>query len=247
MKTKLKVTFLTIFPEMFPGTLGFSLSAKALENNIWSYNVVNIRDFGLTKHKKVDDSPCAGSAGMVIRPDVLGNALDFALEKYKANKIFYMSPRGLPLKQQKMEAIINQNEQENNIIIICGRFEGIDQRIITYYNVEEISIGDYIISGGELAAMIFVDGLIRLLDGVMSSKESAVNDSFSTNASFNGLLEYPLYTKPALWRGISVPDVLLSGNHQEIASWKLEKAKEVTKKNRPDLWQAYEKYFFNRE
>jgi tRNA (guanine37-N1)-methyltransferase len=241
MKTKLQVTFLTIFPEMFPGPLGFSLCAKALEKQIWSYNVVNIRDFGITKHKKVDDQPCGGGAGMVIRPDVLASALDFALNKYRANKIFYMSPRGMPLKQERIQVMLDQTLKENNIIIICGRFEGIDQRIITYYNVEEISIGDYIISGGELAAMILVDWLVRTLDGVVSSNKSIVNDSFSMSGSLKGLLEYPLYTKPADWRGMNVPEVLLSGNHQGIEDWKIEKAREVTKKCRPDLWQAYEK------
>ena len=243
METKLQVTFLTIFPEMFPGPLGFSLCSKALEKGIWSYNVVNIRDFGITKHKKVDDQPCGGGAGMVIRPDVLANALDFALDKYRANKIFYMSPKGIPLKQGLIKTITDQRLQENNIIIICGRFEGIDQRIITYYNVEEISIGDYIISGGELAAMVLVDGLVRTLDGVASSQESIVNDSFSMDGNFEGLLEYPLYTKPADWRGILVPEVLLSGNHQEIENWKIKKAREVTKKCRSDLWQVYEKKF----
>lgn len=241
MQKKLQITFLTIFPEMFPGPLGFSLSAKALQNKIWSYNIVNIRDFGLTKHRKVDDQPCGGGAGMVIRPDVLADALNFALDKYGANKIFYMSPRGLPLKQERVESIVAGIDQENKIIIICGRFEGIDQRIITYYNVEEISVGDYVISGGELAAMIFADSLVRLLDGVVSSKESVINDSFSGGADFKGLLEYPLYTKPADWQKMSVPDVLLSGNHKEIEVWKLKNAQEVTKKRRPDLWKIYKK------
>jgi tRNA (guanine37-N1)-methyltransferase len=236
---QLKVTFLTIFPEMFPGSLGFSLSGKALELGIWSYNVINIRDFGLTRHKKVDDQPCGGGSGMIMRPDVLAAAIDFAIKKYGGNKIFYMSPRGKHLQQAKVRQILESSHPENSIIILCGRFEGIDQRIITYYNVDEISVGDFVLSGGELAAMVMVDACVRLLDGVVSSEESVVCDSFSMQGDFDGLLEYSLYTKPAVWQGLHVPSVLLSGNHQEIKKWQLQEAQEVTKSRRPDLWQSY--------
>ncbi len=239
MKTKLQVTFLTIFPEMFPGTLGSSLSGKALRDGLWSYNVVNMRNFGITNHKKVDDEPYGGGCGMIMRPDVVGSAIDFALEEYGSDQdIFYMSPRGSILNQNIVNEIV---QQPTKIIIICGRFEGIDQRVITYYNVKEISIGDFVISGGELAALVLVDACVRLIDGVVSTKESLQQDSFSMEGDMQGLLEYPLYTRPSVWQELSVPDVLLSGNHQEIERWKLRESQEVTKKRRPDLWHLYSK------
>jgi tRNA (guanine37-N1)-methyltransferase len=226
---------------MFPGPIGQSLSGKALKKGLWSYNVVNIRDFGLTRHKKVDDSACGGGAGMVMRADVLGNALDFALQKYGQNqRIFYMSPKGRILKQEFAKEIIDTKNSKTGIIIVCGRFEGIDQRLITYYNIEEVSVGDYILSGGELAALVLVDACIRLLEGVVSTKESLEQDSFSMSNHMQGLLEYPVYTKPSVWRGLSVPEVLLSGHHQEITHWKMEQAKEITKNRRPDLWKIYD-------
>jgi tRNA (guanine37-N1)-methyltransferase len=228
---------------MFPGTLGFSLGGKALKEGLWSYNVVNIRDFGITHHKKVDDEPYGGGCGMVMRPDVLGAALEYALKKYGGNKIkqqiFYMSPRGGLLNQDKINKIVTESDAYKNIIIICGRFEGIDQRIITYYNVEEVSIGDFVISGGELAALVLVDACVRLLDGVVSTKESIKQDSFNMEGSMKGLLEYPLYTRPARWNGMDVPEVLSSGNHQAIECWKLSEAQKITKERRPDLWQIY--------
>jgi tRNA (guanine37-N1)-methyltransferase len=239
---KLNITFLTTFPEMFPGTLGFSLPLKALERKVWSYSVVNIRDFGITRHKKVDDQPCGGGAGMIMRPDVLSAALDYAMGARKVDRIFYMSPRGMVLNQAILRQIVECQPSDglaNNIIIICARFEGIDQRVITYYNIEEISIGDFIIFGGELAAMTLAEGCIRLLDGAMSSKDSVIDDSFSMQGDFSGLLEYSLYTKPVGWRSMNVPEVLTSGNHLAINNWKLNQAQQVTKKNRPDLWRSY--------
>lgn len=222
---------------MFPGPLGYSLSGKALQKGLWSYNLVNIRDFGHSSHKKVDDYAAGGGAGMVMRADVLGDALDFALQEHgPCQQIFYMSPKGLVLKQELAKEIINT---KTNIIIICGRFEGIDQRLITYYNIQEISIGDFILFGGELAALVLVETCVRLLDGVVATKESLEQDSFSMQGSMQGLLEYPVYTKPAVWRNLSVPDVLLSGHHQKITQWKARQAEEITKNRRPDLWEIY--------
>ena len=239
MKTKFHITFLTLFPEMFNEVLNTSLLGKALEKGIWEYNLINIRDFGFSRHKKVDSKPCAGGHGMVMRPDVLGKAIDFTLERYGKNqKIFYMSPKGTSLTQELAYRIV-QEYSSLNIIIICGRFEGLDQRLLTYYNVEEISIGDFVISGGELAAMVFVDCLVRLLDGFASNAQSIKDDSFAFSGQMQGLLEYPLYTKPVIWQGLKVPQVLLSGNHAEIDSWKLSQAQEITKNKRPDLWQLY--------
>jgi tRNA (guanine37-N1)-methyltransferase len=233
----LQITFLTLFPEVFPGPLGCSLSAKALKRGIWSYNLIDIGDFGHGPYKKVDDSAAGGGAGMVMRVDVLGDALDFALKKYgPCQQIYYMSPKGELLRQELAKDIANT---KNNIIIICARFEGIDQRLLTYYNIQEISIGDFILLGGESAALVFAETCIRLLDGVVASKESIEQDSFSMSGSMRGLLEYPVYTRPAIWRGLSIPAILLSGHHQKITEWKTKEAQEITRSRRPDLWKIY--------
>jgi tRNA (guanine37-N1)-methyltransferase len=225
---------------MFPGALGYSLSGKALKDKIWSYSIVNIRDFGITNHHKVDDDPYGGGCGMVMRADVLGKAIEFALQQYQdPPQIIYMSPRGEMINQALVNSLVSSNIMTANIIIICGRFEGIDQRIITYYNIREISIGDFVISGGELASLVLLDACIRMLDGVVSTKESLIQDSFNMQGNMSGLLEYPLYTRPPSWNGLNVPEVLISGNHKEIERWKLKEAQEVTKKHRPDLWQCY--------
>jgi len=219
----LNVDILTIFPEIFPGFLGTSLTGKALHENIWSLNVVNIRDFAFDKHGSVDDTPCGGGAGMIMRPDVLGNALEHS---YKGGKIIYMSPKGCPLTQAKVHTL----SKEENLTVICGRFEGIDERIIEEYGVEEISIGDYILTGGEQAAMIMLDAVIRVLPGVLGNSQSAVDESFE-----NGLLEYPQYTRPIEWKKRRVPEILLSGHHENIAEWQRQQALQITKKRRPDL------------
>ena len=223
----LKVQVFTIFPEMFPGFLRFSLTGKALEDGLWSIKTVNIRDYALDKHGSVDDTPCGGGAGMVMRPDVLGNAIK---DNYKKGKLICMSPRGTPFTQQKAHEL----SKEEDLSIICARFEGIDQRVLDAYDVEEISIGDYILTGGEQAAQIMLDAVIRLLPDVLGNEESLADESFE-----NILLEYPQYTKPAVWNNIPVPDVLLSGHHKNIADWRLEQAIKVTENKRPDLLKKY--------
>lgn len=218
------VTILTIFPEMFPGPLGCSLAGKGLNNRLWSMDIINIRDFGLTKHKKVDDIAYGGGNGLIMRPDVLGPALDAALDAYPGAKIFYPSPRGQLLNQQRSKHL----SEEKNIIILCGRFEGIDERVIDEYNIHQISVGDYILSGGEIAAMTILDSIIRLLPGVLNNQETLKEESFETESEGLSLIEHPLYTKPAMWRGRKVPEVLLSGNHSEIKKWKKSESIRIT-------------------
>ena len=225
LKMALNVTVLTIFPEVFPGFLGYSLTGRALEKGLWSLKAVNIRDYAFDKHGSVDDTPCGGGAGMIMRPDVLGEAIE---HNHKKGKIIYMSPKGKPLTQQK----VHELSKEENITILCGRFEGIDERVLEEYEVEEISIGDYILTGGEQAAMILLDAVVRLIDGVLGNAESIQNESFE-----NSLLEYPQYTRPIEWKGRKVPEILLSGHHENIAKWQIEQAKKITKERRPDLLQ----------
>lgn len=219
----LNVKILTIFPEIFPGFLGTSLTGRALKDGIWNMEAVNIRDYAFDKHGSVDDTPCGGGAGMIMRPDVLGNAID---HNYKGGKIIYMSPRGHVLTQQK----VHELSKEDNLTIICGRFEGIDERVLEEYNIEELSIGDYILTGGEQAAMIMLDAVVRLLPNVLGNAASTENESFE-----NGLLEYPQYTRPIEWKNRKVPEVLLSGHHENVAKWQKEKALQITKERRPDL------------
>ncbi|MCX4349170.1 MAG: tRNA (guanosine(37)-N1)-methyltransferase TrmD [Alphaproteobacteria bacterium] len=223
----MKVKVFTIFPEIFPGFLGYSLTGKALDEGKWSLETVNIRDYATDKHGSVDDTPCGGGAGMVMRPDILGRALR---ANYQGGRLIYMSPRGKPLSQP----LVHELAAEDNLSVICGRFEGIDQRVLDAYNVEEISIGDYVLTGGEQAAQIMLDAVIRLLPGVLGNADSTVDESFE-----NGLLEHPQYTRPIEWEGRSVPDILLSGHHQNIAKWRKQQALEVTKQKRPDLLQKY--------
>ena len=219
----LNVKILTIFPEIFPGFLGTSLTGRALKEGIWNLDAVNIRDYAFDKHGSVDDTPCGGGAGMIMRPDVLGNAID---HNYNGGKIIYMSPRGQALTQQKVREL----SKEDNLTIICGRFEGIDERVLEEYNIEEISIGDYILTGGEQAAMIMLDAVVRLLPNVLGNAASTENESFE-----KGLLEYPQYTRPIEWKNRKVPEILLSGHHENVAKWQKEKALQITKERRPDL------------
>lgn len=226
------VNLLTLFSEMFPGSLGMSLSGKALDKGLWSYNCVNIRDFASGIHKSVDDTPFGGGAGMVMRPDIVENAL---LSLPDAGRKIYMSPRGKPLSQN----LVQELSKEKTLTILCGRYEGVDQRVLDAHAFEEISVGDYVLSGGEPAAMILMDACIRLLTGVMGNDQTPDEESFS-----GGLLEYPHYTRPAKWtdaNGLthSVPDILSSGHHENIAKWRLEQSESVTKNSRPDLWEAY--------
>lgn len=222
------VNLLTLFPEMFPGMLGQSLSGRALEKNLWSFTTFNIRGYATDKHKTVDDTPFGGGAGMVMRPDVIEKAL---LAIPRPGRKIYLSPRGRVLNQ----AMVQDLSQAENLTLLCGRYEGVDQRVLDAHDFEEISIGDYVLSGGEPAAMIVMDACIRLLPGVMGNVETPDEESFA-----NGLLEYPHYTRPADWvtadgRTLSVPDVLLSGHHGEVAKWRVRQAEEITRERRPDL------------
>lgn len=222
------VNILTLFPEMFPAMLGQSLSGRALEKNIWALNTVNIRDFATDKHKTVDDTPFGGGAGMVMRPDVIEAAL---LSVPAPGRKIYMSPRGKVLDQ----ALVQDLAKTETLTLLCGRYEGVDQRVLDAHDFEEISIGDYVLSGGEPAAMIMMDACIRLLPGVMGNDETAGEESFS-----NGLLEYPHYTRPAEWvaangRAFTVPDILTSGHHGKVAEWRHRQALALTKARRPDL------------
>ena len=223
----LNVTVLTVFHELFPGFLGYSLTGKALEEQKWQLQAVNIRDYAFDRHKSVDDTPCGGGAGMIMRPDVLGRAIE---ANHTRGRIIYMSPKGRPLTQK----LVHELSREEELTIVCGRFEGIDERVIEAYNVEEISIGDYILTGGEQAAQIMLDAVVRLLPGVLGNEASLEDESFE-----NFLLEYPQYTRPTEWEGRSVPEVLLSGHHRKIADWRREQAEIATKAKRPDLFKKY--------
>lgn len=222
---------LTLFPEMFPSTLGHSLAGKALEKGIWSLQTVQIRDFATDKHKTVDAPSYGGGTGMVMKPDVIDAAVCHTKTLLSSSPtIIYPSPRGIPLTQPLVEKL--KNEQ---LIIVCGRFEGMDQRVIEHHNMLEVSLGDFVLSGGEIAALAILDACVRLLDGVIGNPESLSQESFANTSEFARLLEYPHYTRPSFWNGKSVPEVLLSGNHAEIAAWRLEQAKLITQARRPDL------------
>jgi tRNA (guanine37-N1)-methyltransferase len=218
---------LTIFPNMFPGPLSESLAAKARAAGIWSLNTTDIRDYGLGRHRSVDDTPFGGGAGMVMRPDVLDAAIAAVADD---RPLIVLTPRGRPLTQPRVQ----QLAAGPGAILLCGRFEGIDQRVIEARNAEEISIGDYVLSGGEIAALVLLDAVIRLLPGVMGAAASAEEESFTQN-----LLEYPHYTRPAVWADRAVPETLTSGNHQAIAAWRHEQAAAITKSRRPDLYDQY--------
>lgn len=221
---KMHFNILTVFPEMFPGTLDKGVVGRALEKNIWSYKTINIRDFAINNYGSVDDEQFGGGAGMVMRPDVLGNAID-SIEK--PGKIIFFSPRGRVLNQK----LVHEFAKCDTITLLCGRYEGIDQRIIDEYDIEEVSIGDYVLSGGEIAAQVFVDSVVRVLDNVIGGGTEAVqNESFEI-----GGLEWPLYTRPSVWRGHKVPEVLLSGHHGNIERWRKQQSDEITKERRPDL------------
>ena len=218
-----RASVLTLFPEMFPGPLATALAGKALANGLWTLDTQNIRESGRGRHRSVDDTPFGGGAGMVMRPDVVASAIGHAAD---GRPLLYLTPRGRPFCQADATRLAGSD----GVILLCGRYEGIDQRVIDASGAEEISIGDYVLSGGELAAMIVLDACVRLLPGVMGAAESAVEESFSGN-----LLEYPQYTRPADWQGQPVPGVLLSGDHAAIARWRTEQAESVTRARRPDL------------
>ena len=218
----------TLFPEAFPGILGLSLTGRALAEGLWNLRTTDLRPFGIGKHRNVDDTPAGGGAGMVIRPDVMDAALRDA--GGGGLPVIYLSPRGKPFTQARARELA----QGPGMVLICGRFEGVDQRVLDAHQVEEISIGDYVLTGGELAAQVLIDTTVRLIPRVLGNQESLAEESFS-----DGLLEHPQYTKPALWEGRAIPEVLLSGNHAAIATWRRDMAERLTKERRPDLWRAF--------
>ena len=270
MTSPFRAIALTLFPEMFPGPLGVSLAGKALEKGIWSLKTLNIRDFTHDKHSTVDASPYGGGTGMVMKPDVLHEAIEHAKTLIKTplplreglgggvssssvirhpssestphpnpppqggkeTKLIYFTPRGVPMTQKLVEEC-----SKSDLILLCGRFEGIDQRVIDHHEMLEVSLGDFILSGGEIAALALLDACVRLLPGVIGNENAIHEESFASTSNYSGLLEYPHYTRPSHWNGRHVPEVLLSGNHEHISEWRLEQARNTTKARRPDLWE----------
>ena len=224
----LNIKIFTIYPEIFPGPLKKGLYGKALDKKLWDLKVIDIRDFAEDKHKTVDDKPFGGGSGMLLRADVLSKSIDKNVKQNE--KIFYLSPKGKVFDQKKAK----QLSTENVINLICGHFEGIDERVLETRNIEQISIGDYILSGGESASFVIIDTVLRLLPGVIGNSSSKIDESFE-----NGLLEYPQYTKPQIWEKKSVPKVLLSGDHKQIKDWRLSQSEDITRRLRPDLWKKY--------
>ena len=225
-----QVKIFTLYPDFFPGILSKGIYGRAIERSLWNLDVINIRDYAKDKHKTVDDTPYGGGEGMVLKPDVVAKALDQNLKKNE--KIIYLTPKGKTFDQNKAKKFLN----EKKINILCGHFEGIDQRVIESRGIEEISIGDYILSGGETAAYVILDSILRLVPGVLGNENSYKDESFE-----NGLLEYPQYTKPQIWEKTPVPEVLLSGDHSKIKDWRLSQSEAITRHRRPDLWQKYKK------
>lgn len=229
-----RAVVMTLFPEMFPGPLGFSLAGKGLADGRWSLETVDIRDFARDKHRTVDDTPFGGGAGMVMRPDVIDAAIDASWPRApsgeRLGRLVYLTPRGRVLDQPMARALA----AEPAVTVLCGRYEGVDQRVLDAWEPTEISLGDFVLSGGEAAAITLLDAVVRLLPGVVGKTESLEDESFE-----RGLLEYPLYTRPAEWQGRSVPEVLLSGHHAKVAQWRLEQSEEITRRRRPDLWDRY--------
>ena len=226
---------ITLFPEVFPGVLGASLTGKALQHGTWALEPIDLRVFGAGKHRNVDDTPAGGGAGLVMRPDVLGRAIKMASTGTPNDPArwprVYLSPRGKPFTQADAQRF----SRAEGMTLLCGRFEGVDQRVIDHFGMEEISIGDFVLTGGELAAQTVIDATVRLLPSVLGNAESIEDESHS-----NGLLEHPQYTRPAEWRGLGVPAVLTSGHHGEIDRWRQEQAEAITRERRPDLWEAYQ-------
>jgi len=225
-----QVKIFTLYPDFFPGILSKGIYGRAIEKSLWNLNVINIRDYAEDKHKTVDDTPYGGGEGMVLKPDVVAKALDQNLKKDE--KVIYLTPKGKTFDQNTAKNFLKNKK----INILCGHFEGIDQRVIDSRGIEEISIGDFILSGGETAAYVILDSILRLVPGVLGNENSNKNESFE-----NGLLEYPQYTKPQIWEKTTVPEVLLSGDHSKIKDWRLSQSEAITRIRRPDLWQKYKK------
>jgi len=227
-----KASVLTLFPEMFPGPLGLTLAGKALESGIWALETLDIRKFSRHKHRSVDDTPAGGGPGMVLRPDVVAAAVDAAKPEGDARPAIYLSPRGHPLTQKRVAEL----SEGPGVVLLCGRFEGVDERAIEARALEQISLGDFVLSGGEPAALALLDACVRLLPGVMGAETSGDEESFSL-----GLLEYPHYTRPREWEGREIPEVLLSGDHGKVEAWRREKREAITRERRPDLWSTYQR------
>ena len=226
----LKTQIFTLYPEIFPGPLDKGLYGKAMAKKLWSLKVINIRDAATDKHKTVDDTPYGGGSGMLLKPDVLATSIDQNMNE--GEKIFYLSPKGKRFDQN----LAMKLSKEKSFSLICGHFEGVDERVLSTRNIEEISIGDYVLSGGETAALVILDSVLRLIPGVLGNEKSVSEETFE-----NGLLEYPQYTKPQIWEQKSVPDVLLSGDHAKIKDWRLSQSEAITRVRRPDLWKKYKK------
>jgi len=220
----------TLYPELFPGPLGSGLYKKAHEKKLWSLEVVNIRDYATDKHKTVDDTPFGGGSGMLMRADIIANSLDKNISS-KNEPIIYLSPKGKKFDQDYAKKIL-----EKNINIICGHFEGVDQRLLETRNIEEVSVGDFVLSGGEIGAFVVIDTIVRLIPGVLGNSNSLSEETFERN-----LLEYPQYTKPQKWEKKNIPDVLLTGDHAKIKDWRLSQSRDITRRRRPDLWEKYKK------
>ncbi|MBU2865914.1 tRNA (guanosine(37)-N1)-methyltransferase TrmD [Pacificibacter marinus] len=231
-----KAKIITLLPTAFPGMLGESLTGKALQEGLWQLEPIDLRIFGEGKHRNVDDTPAGGGAGMVLRPDIMGKAVDFAMNGLPADRekwpLVYLSPRGKRFDQ----AMAKKWSQAEGVTMICGRFEGLDERVIEHFGIEEVSLGDFVLTGGEIPATAMIDATVRLLPGVLGNAESIEEESHS-----NGLLEHPQYTRPKDWRGREIPEVLMSGHHGKIADWRLKMAQETTKDRRPDMWTEYVK------
>ena len=225
-----KAKIFTLYPEYFPGPFDIGICKKAFEKKLWDLKLIKIRDYADDKHKTVDDTPYGGGVGMLMRPDVVAKSLDANLEEKET--IYYLTPKGKIFNQNIAQDIVKKNK----VNILCGHFEGVDQRVLDSRNVEEISIGDFILSGGEMASFVVLDTVLRLVPGVLGNLNSTKDESFE-----NGLLEYPQYTKPQIWEKLSVPDILLSGDHNKIKSWRLSQSEAITRHRRPDLWQKYKK------
>lgn len=228
-----KAKVITLFPTAFPGVLGESLTGKALKDGLWQLDTLDLRRFGIGKHRNVDDTPAGGGAGMVLRADVLGPAIETAQAGVSGNwPLIYLSPRGKPMTQKLMQSLA----AADGVTLLCGRFEGVDERVLDHYNIQEISLGDFVMTGGEIAAQALIDATVRLLPNVLGNQDSTEEESFSA-----GLLEHPQYTRPAEWNGRAIPKVLMSGHHGKIAQWRQDQSRALTQKRRPDLWAKQDK------
>lgn len=236
LKGAWEARIITLFPDVFPGVLGASLTGKALDKGLWRLETIDLRTFGEGKHRNVDDTPAGGGAGMVLRADILSRAIRFAQRNAPGDRarwpLMYLSPRGKPFDQTTAQRLADAD----GVTFIAGRFEGVDQRVIDHYEIEEISLGDFVMTGGEIAAQAMIDAAIRLRPGVLGNIDSALDESFS-----NGLLEHPQYTRPQTWEGLDIPEVLTSGDHGRVADWRQAQSEKLTKKRRPDLWERYKK------